>query len=96
MAKDKKEEVKKETSFWKNVKNFFVKIGKAIGKFFAKLARVIAGFSVRTYQDVARVRWPNKKTIIAASAVVLSFIFLFGVYIILDDYIVSQVFRIIY
>jgi len=84
MAKEKKE-AKKEQSFWQSVK-----------KFFAKVWHVIAGFCVRTYQDVVRVRWPNKKTIIAATSIVLSFIFLFGVYILFNDFIISHIFRVIY
>ena len=84
MANSKKN-VKKETSVWQSIKKFFVKIGKWI-----------AGVSVRTYQDLSRMRWANKKTIISTTGIVVSFMFLFGVYVLIDDFIIAQIFRIIY
>ena len=84
MAKEKTEN-KNKTSFWSKVGNFFKKVGFAI-----------AGFFVRTYQDFSRVRFPNKKSIIAATCVVLSFVFLFGLYILIYDFIVAQIFKVIY
>lgn len=74
-----------KTSFWSKVK-----------KFFKKLWFKIVGFFVKTYQEMRRMRWPSKATLMSATCVVLSFIFLFGVYIVFDDFIVAQVFRLIY
>ena len=85
MPKKENVEVKKKSSFWGAVKKFFSKVGFAI-----------AGFFVRTYQDLARVRWPSKKVIISATCIVLSFMFLFGLYIIFDDFIIAQIFKVIY
>ncbi len=75
----------KKGSFWSGVK-----------KFFKKLWFKISGFFVRTYQELVRMRWPSKKVLASATYIVLSFVFLFGVYIVLDDFIIAQVFRIIY
>lgn len=84
MAKENVE-TKNKTSFWSKVSKFFKKIGFAI-----------AGFFVRTYQDLSRVRFPGKKVIVTTTCVVLSFVFLFGVYIIIDDFIIAQIFKLIY
>ncbi len=74
-----------KTSFWSKVV-----------KFFKRLWFKICGLFVRTYQEMRRMRWPSKKTLISSTGVVLSFVFLFGVYIILDDFIIAQIFRFIY
>ena len=84
MAKNKVE-TKKKGTFWSSLKKFFVKLG-----------RIIAGFFVRTYQDLARVRWANKKTIIITTLIVLSFVFMFGLFIVFDDFIIAQIFKVIY
>ena len=70
--------------------------GGKVGKFFKKIWFKICGFFVRTYHEMRRVRWPGKKTMISATCIVLSFVFLFGAYIILDDFIIAQIFRRIY
>ena len=62
----------------------------AIGRFFKKLGFSVAKFFVLTFVEMKKVRWPNKKAMIEASCIVLSFVFLFGLYIILDDYIIAQ------
>ena len=62
----------------------------AIGHFFKKLGFSVAKFFVLTFVEMKKVRWPNKKAMIEASCIVLSFVFLFGLYIILDDYIIAQ------
>ena len=85
MAKENVKTTKKATSFWSKV-----------GKFFKKIGFAIAGFFVRTYQDLVRVRWPSKKTIVSATCIVLSFLLLFGVYILVDDFIIAQIFKLIY
>lgn len=74
-----------KTSFWSKVK-----------KFFKRLWFKISGFFVRTYQEMRRMRWPGKKLLTGATCIVLSYIFLFGVYILLDDFIIAQIFRLIY
>ena len=74
-----------KTSFWSKV-----------AKFFKKLWFKISGFFVRTYQEMRRMRWPSKKALVSATGIVLSFVFLFGVYIIFDDFIIAQIFRLIY
>lgn len=74
-----------KTSFWSKV-----------GKFFKKLWFKICGFFVKTIQEMRRMRWPSKKVLINATCIVLSFVFLFGVYIIIDDFIIAQIFRLIY
>ena len=72
-------------SFWSKVK-----------KFFKRVWFKISGFFVKTIHEMKRMRWANKKTIISATGIVLSFIFLFGAYIIFDDFIIAQIFRLIY
>lgn len=74
-----------KTSFWSKV-----------GKFFKKVWFKICGFFVRTYHEMRRMRWPSKKVLTGATCIVLSFIFLFGAYIVLDDLIIAQIFRHIY
>jgi len=74
-----------KTSFWSKV-----------GKFFKKLWFRICGFFVRTFQEMRRVRWPGKKLLIGATCIVLSYVFLFGVYILFDDLIIAQIFKLIY
>jgi preprotein translocase SecE subunit len=74
-----------KTSFWSKVV-----------KFFKKVWFKICGFFVRTYHEMRRMRWPSKKALISATSIVLSFIFLFGVYIIFDDFIIAQIFKRIY
>ena len=75
----------KNTSFWSKV-----------CKFFKKLWFRICGFFVRTFQEMRRMRWPGKKSLIGATYIVLSFIFVFGAFIIFDDFIIAQIFRLIY
>ena len=74
-----------KTSFWSKV-----------CKFFKKLWFRICGFFVRTFHEMRRMRWPGKKTMISATCIVISFVFLFGVYIVLDDFIIAQIFKVIY
>ena len=77
----------------KNKKSFS---WSSVGKFFKKVWFRICGFFVRTYHEMRRMRWPGKKTMATTTCVVLSFIFLFGVYILVDDLIIAQIFRLIY
>ena len=72
-------------SFWNKVK-----------KFFKRVWFKISGFFVKTIHEMKRMRWTNKKTLVSATGIVLSFIFLFGLYIIFDDFIIAQIFRLIY
>ena len=74
-----------KTSFWSKV-----------CKFFKKLWFRICGFFVRTFQEMRRMRWPGKKLLIGATCIVLSYVFLFGAYIMFDDLIIAQIFRLIY
>ena len=67
-----------------------------IGKFFKKVWFKICGFFVQTGHEMRRMRWPSKKALVSATCIVLSFIFLFGVYVIVDDLIIAQIFRHIY
>ncbi len=67
----------------------------AIGRFFKKLGFSIAKFFVLTVREMKKVRWPNKQMMKEASAIVLSFILLFGLYIVLDDYIIAQILKLI-
>ena len=73
------------------MKKFFC----AIGRFFRRLGYSIAKFFVLTFREMQKVRWPNKKTMMEASCIVLSFILLFGLYIVLDDYIIAQLLKLI-
>ena len=75
----------KKTSFWSKVK-----------KFFKKLWFRIVGFFVRTYQEMRRMRWPSKKLLTTSTCIVLSFIFLFGAYILLDNVLIGLAFEKIY
>lgn len=74
-----------KTSFWSKVV-----------KFFKRVWFKICGFFVRTYHEMRRMRWPSKKALISATGIVLSFIFVFGAYIIFDDFIIAQIFKRIY
>ena len=67
----------------------------AILRFFKKLGFSIAKFFVLTYREMKKVRWPNKQVMKEASSIVLSFILLFGLYIVLDDYIIAQLLKLI-
>ena len=73
------------------MKKFF----RAIGRFFKKLGYSIAKFFVLTIREMKKVRWPNKQVMKDASAIVLSFILLFGLYIVLDDYIIAKLLTLI-
>jgi preprotein translocase SecE subunit len=73
------------------MKKFFV----SIGKFFKKLGYSICKFFVLTYREMKKVRWPDKSKMKEASAIVLSFVLLFGLYIILDDFIIAQLLKLI-
>ena len=73
------------------MKKFF----KAIGRFFRKVSFSIVKFLVLTVREMKKVRWPNKQTMKQASAIVLSFILLFGLYIVLDDYIIAKLLTLI-
>ena len=66
---------------------------KVVGRFFKKLGYSIVKFFVLTAREMKKVRWPNKQTMKEASQIVLAFIFLFGVYIVLDDYIIAQLLK---
>ena len=73
------------------MKKFF----KAIGNFFKKIGYGIAKFFVLTGRELKKVRWPNKQIMKDASKVVLGFVVLFGLYIVLDDYIIAQLLKLI-
>ena len=64
------------------MKKFF----NAVGRFFKKLGFSVAKFFVLTVREMKKVRWPSKQTMKEASAIVLSCVLLFGLYIILDDF----------
>lgn len=70
-----------------------MKVFKAIGRFFKKIGYTIAKFFVLTYREMKKVRWPNKEKMKKESQIVLAFIFLFGLYILLDDFIISQLLK---
>ena len=69
------------------------KVLNAIGRFFKRLGYSIAKFLVWTVREMKKVRWPDRKKMKEASAIVLSFILLFGLYIVLDDYIIAQLLK---
>ena len=73
------------------MKKFF----KAIGRFFKKMGFSVVKFFVLTVREMKKMRWPNKQTMKQASAIVLSFILLFGLYIVLDDYIIAKLLTLI-
>lgn len=73
------------------MKKFF----KAIGRFFKKVGFSIAKFFVLTVREMKMVRWPDKQSMKAASKVVLAFILLFGLYIVLDDFVIAQLLKLI-
>ena len=73
------------------MKKFF----SAIGRFFKKLGYSIAKFFVLTVREMKKVRWPNKEIMKEASKIVLGFVFLFGLYIVLDDFIIAQLLKLI-
>ena len=73
------------------MKKFF----KAIGSFFVSLGYSIVKFFVLTVREMKKVRWPNRQAMKEASAIALSFIFLFGLYIVLDDFIIAQLLKLI-
>lgn len=67
----------------------------SIGRFFKKVGFSIAKFFVLTVREMKMVRWPNKQTMKTASKVVLTFILLFGLYIVLDDFIIAKLLKMI-
>lgn len=73
------------------MKKFFC----AVGGFFKKMGYSIAKFFVLTYREMKKVRWPNKKAMKEASCIVLVFVCLFGLYIVLDDFIIAQLLKLI-
>lgn len=73
------------------MKKFF----KAIGKFFKAIGFGFAKFFVLIARELKKVRWPNKKVMKEACGIVLSFVLLFGLYILLDDYIVAKLLKLI-
>lgn len=73
------------------MKKFF----KAIGRFFKNVGFFIAKFFVLTVREMKMVRWPNKQSMKTASKVVLTFILLFGLYIVLDDFVIAQLLKLI-
>ena len=68
---------------------------KKVGDVFKKIWFKICGFFVKTYHEMRRMRWPNKKTMVSDTYIVLSFIFVLGAYIILDDFLIAQIFKMI-
>ena len=70
-----------------------MKVLKAIGRFFKKIGYSIASFFVLTVREMKKVRWPNKQVMKDASKIVLSFILLFGIYIVLDDFLIAQLLK---
>jgi preprotein translocase SecE subunit len=70
-----------------------MKVFKAIGHFFKKLGYSVVKFFVLTAREMKKVRWPNKKEMKEASQIVLSVLFLFGLYIVLDDFIIAQLLK---
>ena len=73
------------------MKRFFC----TIGRFFKKVTFSVVKFFVLTVREMKRLRWPNKQTMKEASAIVLSFIILFGLYIVLDDFIIAKLLQLI-
>ena len=73
------------------MKGFF----RAVGRFFKNIGFGIAKCFVLTARELKKVRWPNKKVMKEATAIVLSVVLLFGLYILLDDYIVAQLLKLI-
>ena len=73
------------------MKKFF----KSIGRFFKKISFSIVKFFVLTVREMKKVRWPNKQSMKEASAIVLSFVLLFGAYIVLYDFIIAQLLKLI-
>jgi preprotein translocase SecE subunit len=107
MTKEKKQVVSKFKKFFSSVGKFFCVIGHwiaktsiivytSVKKFLVKMWRKFCGVVTRTYQDLSRVRWSDRKTVIATTGVVLSFVILFGVYVLIDDFIIAQIFSVIY
>ena len=69
------------------------KVFCAIGRFFKKIGLSIACFFVLTYRELKKVRWPNKEAMKEASKIVLGIVFLCGLYIVLDDFIIAQLLK---
>ena len=67
----------------------------AIGRFFKRLGYSIAKFLVWTVREMKKVRWPSKEQMKEASKIVLSFVFIFGLYVILGDYIIANLLKLI-
>ena len=67
----------------------------AIGRFFKRVGFSIAKFFALTVREMKMLRWPSKQTMKEASAIVLAFVFLFGAYIVLDDFIIAKLLQLI-
>ena len=63
---------------------------KAIGHFVKKTCFSLVKFFVLTVREMKKVRWPNKEKMKEASQRVLTFLFLFGLYIVFDNYIIGE------
>ena len=72
-----------------------MKVFKAIGRFFKKLGYSVTKFFVLTVREMKKVRWPSKEQMKEASKIVLSFVFIFGLYVILGDYIIANLLKLI-
>ena len=46
-------------------------------------------------REMKKVRWPSKEKMKEASQIVLAFVVLFGLYIVLDDFIIAQLLKLI-
>lgn len=66
---------------------------RAVGRFFKKIGYSIAKFFVLTVREMKMVRWPNKEKMKEESKIVLAFLLLFGLYIVLDDFIIAQLLK---
>lgn len=66
---------------------------RAVGRFFKKIGYSIAKFFVLTVREMKMMRWPNKEKMKEESKIVLAFLLLFGLYIVLDDFIIAQLLK---
>ncbi len=81
--------------FFKAIGKFFKIVAVAIYKFLVKFFVSIFRFIVLTFRQVKKVRWPDKKTMVESTIVVVAFVVFLGLYFMFDDFIILNLLKLI-
>lgn len=71
------------------------KVFKAIFNFFKRMMIAIVRYFVLVFKQIKKMRWPDKKTMIEATSVVLVFVVFMGIYFMIDDFIIVNLLKLI-